>query len=879
MKRRLMFGALLTLAGTMSGVLAWTFLGPLEDRVTAVKYHLRGERQPDSSVVVVYIDNDAVVSLGWPVRRNFYGLMVKALSDLHVRAVGIEIQFEQTSSEYPEYDQLLASVTGAAGNVVLASYLGNVTREDGVSGKVPDSAQLFRYPGADRVPLFGTEIHLPYNALRAAAAGIGHVNIVDASAIPLFVTFGTGTLPAFGLELLRVSAGVPRDAVSTRGDDVILSAGNRTFVIHGSPDGLATVSPPLSESAFVSYPFLDVLKAYDAIKVGRRPAIPVDRLRGKIVLVGVIAEGRSPFVATPVHPRLPSLLLHAAFVDNALRSAFVRPISDWLVVALCVVSALVTVAGMLFLPVLPGRALVWGIPVLSITTAFLAFLWGSWLVPLLPLLFASLGAGLPAFMYQHRIARAQVDTLKGEKELIAGQLRDREAKVAVLERELLEAASQRTADRTQALLEEIRRYKTEIRELSAKVDDMEEYADTPDGSAVARQEFEGMVYDQSGKLKAIVDFVAKIASSDAPVLILGESGTGKELVARALHHRSPRASSPFVAVNCGALSETLLESELFGHERGAFTGAVKDKAGRFELADGGTVFLDEIGEVSENFQLKLLRVLQEGELERVGGTKTIRVNLRIVAATNKDLREQVKIRHFREDLFYRLNVLTVEIPPLRDRQEDVPHLVAEFLRRSGKDLRISRNVMEAFGAWSWPGNVRELESAVTRAVLLARADGRTMITMKDVTAEISAALRGSAALEEQILQAVREKGFSRSAITDTAAELGGLNRGTVAEYVRGEFLKAFVDHAFHIDEATEALAVSTRDDVRERVKKRLLEYLTNIAEGIDRSQPWEASRPLLKSKMKNLPQRYHLYLEQTAEAHFRGLWDTGNSEF
>jgi transcriptional regulator with GAF, ATPase, and Fis domain len=379
-------------------------------------------------------------------------------------------------------------------------------------------------------------------------------------------------------------------------------------------------------------------------------------------------------------------------------------------------------------------------------------------------------------------------------------------------------------------------------------------------------------------MRQVVDFVTKIAPSDAAVLVLGESGTGKELVARALHHRSARSSGPFVAVNCGALAESLLESELFGHEKGAFTGAVKERAGRFELADGGTVFLDEIGEVSENFQVKLLRVLQEGEVERVGGTGATRVNVRIIAATNKDLREQVRLRKFREDLFYRLNVLTVEIPPLRERQEDIAHLVATFLLRSGGDLRISRNVMEAFTAWPWPGNVRELESAVTRSVLLARADKRAMISMSDIPAEIASAFQGTAALEEQILQSVREKGFSRSAITETAAELGGRNRGTVAEYVRGEFLKAFVEHGFRTDETVRYLSISDQTDVNDRVQKRLAEYLENIAEGIDRSQPWETSKPLLRSKTKNLPRKYHQYLEQVAEGHFRGLWKPTNSE-
>ena len=286
------------------------------------------------------------------------------------------------------------------------------------------------------------------------------------------------------------------------------------------------------------------------------------------------------------------------------------------------------------------------------------------------------------------------------------QLKDREAKVLLLENELIEMEAAKSSDRTAELLEEIRKYKAEIHALSSKADDMEEFQVDREEMRSTSGDFEGIIYDQNGMMTPVIEFIGKISASDAPVLILGESGTGKELVAKSIHKRSGRADRPFVAVNCGALSENLLESELFGHEKGAFTGAVKDKLGRFELADGGTIFLDEIGEVSEAFQLKLLRVLQEGELERVGGTNTIKVNVRVLAATNKDLKEQVKARKFREDLYYRLNVLIVELPPLRERQEDIPLLINHFLARENEQMHISRNVMDALQAYPWRGNIR-----------------------------------------------------------------------------------------------------------------------------------------------------------------------------
>jgi transcriptional regulator with GAF, ATPase, and Fis domain len=471
---------------------------------------------------------------------------------------------------------------------------------------------------------------------------------------------------------------------------------------------------------------------------------------------------------------------------------------------------------------------------------------------------------------RHRITAGAIDALAAEKNAVLAALRDREARLVVLERELLDYQTARPADRTQELLEEIRKNKAEIRSLSLKADDMEEYAGEEGGDESV--DFEGMVYRKNGPMRTVVDFIGKIAGSDAPVLILGESGTGKERVARAIHTRSQRAAAPFIAVNCGALSESLLESELFGHEKGAFTGAVKDRMGRFELADGGTIFLDEIGEVSEGFQLKLLRVLQEGEVERVGGTRTLRLNVRVVAATNKDLRDQVKHKKFREDLYYRLNVLSVSLPPLRERQDDIPLLVQHFLSREQGGLRISRNVMEALQQHTWPGNVRELESVVRRGAVMARSENRALIHMKDLPEELAEAVRRTVPVQEQILEMVREFGFSRSSISDTASGLGGLNRGTVAEHLRGEFLKTFAEHQFDLTQAVVHISLSSDPAVNERVRKRYIEYLSNIVDGIDISQPWESARVRLRSKTKNLPQRYHIHLEQVAEAYFRKIW-------
>jgi Nif-specific regulatory protein len=241
-----------------------------------------------------------------------------------------------------------------------------------------------------------------------------------------------------------------------------------------------------------------------------------------------------------------------------------------------------------------------------------------------------------------------------------------------------------------------------------------------------RFRFENIIGD-SPAMHDVYATVAQVASSRATCLLLGETGTGKEMIAKAIHYNSPRKDKPFVRVNCGALSGTLLESELFGHVKGSFTGAIRDKEGRFEVADGGTIFLDEIGTMEPHLQVKLLRVLQEREFERVGDTQTVKVDVRVVAATNVDLQEEVAKGNFREDLFYRLNVVSIYLPPLRNRREDIPRLIDHFLDKynqiNGRSLRrISREMLNVLMRYPWPGNVRELENAIERAVVLSASD-------------------------------------------------------------------------------------------------------------------------------------------------------------
>jgi DNA-binding NtrC family response regulator len=276
-----------------------------------------------------------------------------------------------------------------------------------------------------------------------------------------------------------------------------------------------------------------------------------------------------------------------------------------------------------------------------------------------------------------------------------------------------------------------------------------------------RYTFEGLI-GRSPAMRDLFHLLETVSASASTILVTGETGTGKEVVARAIHHNSPRRAQRFVALNCGAIPETLLEAELFGHVRGAFTGAIGMRQGRLEQANKGTLFLDEVGTMSAAMQMKLLRVLQEREFERIGDTHTIKVDVRVIAATNSDLHRMVADGTFREDLFYRLNIIPIHLPPLRDRKEDIPLLVQYFLKRfshepqlqgldsrghghdaKGRTLSVSQQAMRALMAFSWPGNVRQLENAIERAVALS--GGRSQIETSDLTPDIQQASQAAAA--------------------------------------------------------------------------------------------------------------------------------------
>lgn len=316
------------------------------------------------------------------------------------------------------------------------------------------------------------------------------------------------------------------------------------------------------------------------------------------------------------------------------------------------------------------------------------------------------------------------------------------------------------------------------------------------------------IVGQSSGMKKVFDLIAKVAKTPSTVMITGESGTGKELVASALHNQSGRADAPFIKVNCAAIPKELMESEFFGYEQGAFTGAVGAKPGRFELADGGTLFLDEIGEIPPAMQVKLLRALQESEFERVGGVTTLKVDLRLIAATNRDLPFEITQGNFREDLYYRLNVVPVELPALRDRRDDIPLLVSSFIdkynERLGRNASgISPEAMAVLTGYAWPGNIRELENVVERTVLFAESD-------RIEVADLPETLRGTSAgrTDPSVAESAKQTAVTNMEVGQTSMK--DIVRQATVEIERELIIKALHETRGNVTRAAHLLQISRK---------------------------------------------------------------------
>ena len=579
-------------------------------------------------------------------------------------------------------------------------------------------------------------------------------------------------------------------------------------------------------------------------------------LKNKIVIIGISDPQLASPVSSAFDEQVPGVALHAFAVDNILNGRwfcnnYYSLSSILFLIFLIVFSFFVQkkpvekiIAIYIFLIILFLLISIIYLKVFYIKLAYVHFI-----IPLSILFITEL------VFYTRERQELLLGTI-AETKALKSILKNKENQLEKLQKELDVTEDVKLIEKIKSLKDNIGRMK--------KVEEDETAVEV--GSEIKTENFFGMVY-KSKVMANITDLIKRTAPEDANILILGESGTGKELAARAIHSLSKRKDKNFVAVNCGALSDSLLESELFGHVKGAFTGAVSDKEGRFEVADNGTIFLDEVAETSENFQVKLLRILQSGEFEKVGSSKTQRVNVRVVAATNKKPEEAVAEKKFREDLYYRLNVIKIELPPLRERKDDIEILAEHFVRKESPELKISVSVLKTLREYNWKGNVRELESVIKRAVIFAKSSGRKLLQLSDLPKEI--VRETTIDFEDLVLESLRNKKFSHSSVTETAKELGKVNRTLVAENFRGVAFKTLVENNYDMNASVRKISDTDDPELNERVKNKVETFLLNIENDVKdlSGNDFETVKLNFSSKYKNLPQRFHIYLDEVIK-HF-----------
>lgn len=758
------------------------------------------EKTPDTSIVLVNITSDDIEKIGpWPIKRSYYALLIRNLKLVGVKKIGLEVFLSTRLASQSVYDKILEKEIAEAGNVVLSSVAGEIYERNGK---------------------FFTD-SLSYSTPKLLNEGFqtGHINFISDEdfLIPVSLTSFNSVETAFSVKLADSN---------TDNEKIILN-----FIS--------------SWNKFKKYSLLEFFELVNDNENAEKI------FKDKIVLIGVTDPQISPQYKTAFDSELPGLALHAFAVDNLLNNCFyddtlLLPQIGFSIILLLLMiyffenqnpKSLVYASGCLFLFISVSVLLQ---EVFYFKVEYSYFTLGFAFIVIIQLIQKIYESG------------AVLDVALNEKEALRSLLQRKEEELALLKNRFENFSKENSTE----LKNEIEKLQSEIQKLQESNEDSK----IADELALQKVEvFYGIAY-RSKQMQSVVDLIKKAAPTDSTILITGESGTGKELVANAIHKLSSRADKNFVVVNCAALTETLLESELFGYVKGAFTGAISDKQGKFELADKGTIFLDEIGETSENFQVKLLRVLQSGDIEKVGSTKTLKVDVRVIAATNKNLEHLVREKKFRDDLFYRINVININLPPLRERKEDIDVIIKHLLR--DESVQISVAALKALNEFDWLGNVRELESVIKRAVIFAKAEKRNIIQLNDLPDQIIKTVKTN--FEELVLESLRQKKFSHSAISETAKELGNINRTVVAENFRGYSFKLFVENNFDKKLTVKQVASSEDNDVLKRVEQKFDTWIENIKEDINsvHEKDFESIKNQFASKYKNLPQRFHPFLDE-----------------
>jgi len=765
-----------------------------------------GEDTPDSNIVIIHITADDIERVGpWPIKRSYYALLINSLTKLDVKKIGVEVFLSSRLVTQTIYDKLLRNEIEKSGRVVLSSLAGGIIKQD-------DN-------------FYTDSLSYPSPKLLNESFATGHLNYIieDGVVIPFRV----------------LNQGITEKAFSTKLSSVEHPVKSILVNFHSSWKQFTNYS-------LIEY--FDLVNSESNLLKG---------LEDKIVIIGISDPQFASTIKTSFDDQLPGIALHAFSLDNILNSS-------WLITDFYLLSAIIlSLLALLFIYILQRfkhkQVLIYLITLLIfVIITFTSFSYFNlkiahafFILPFFLIAFADLGY---YFLDKKHLLKGALD----ESEILKSLLFKKENELARMQQELDVSEDEGSIQ----IIDKIKKLKSDIEKLK---EDEEDRTKSETTEIQKGENFFGIVYSSEIMAKT-VDIIMKAAPTDTTILIIGESGTGKELAARAIHLLSSRKNKNFVAVNCGALSENLLESELFGHVRGAFTGASVDKAGRFETADKGTIFLDEICETSENFQVKMLRVLQSGEIEKVGSSTPHKVDVRVVAATNKELESAVAEKKFREDLYYRLNVFRIDLPPLRERKEDIELLAAHFLANEADGISLSRAVSSALVDYDWKGNVRELESVIKRAVIFAKSDKRDLIRLSDLPKEIVKESKYN--FEDLVLESLREKKFSHSSVSETAKDLGNVNRTLIAENFRGIVFKTLCENNFELEMTASIIASTDNKIVVNKVQTKIETFVTNIKQDILNEETTDFSHVKLsfKSKYKNLPAKFHPYLDEIIKA-------------
>ncbi|MEN8194380.1 MAG: sigma 54-interacting transcriptional regulator, partial [Bacteroidota bacterium] len=794
------------------GILIITFLfillfkdvnDKINSNVESAFYSLNSSSLPDTNIVLIKITQSDIEKLGgWPLKRSYYALLLNKLLDLNAAKIGLEIFLSTSNRTQNIYNDLILNELKKNDKITLSCYANSIENEAG--------------------QFYTDSIIYPLSESEFKIINIGHVNYLefDDIYIPQEIFYNKDTLPSFSKLLTN------------------------EFENKGTIPQFLKLNFHSSLNDFNSF---DLIEFFDLLE---RNDPRLNFIKGKIVLIGVTDPNIGKSVVTLFDKTFPGIGLHATAVDNILTQRFLDP-------KYRTQSTIVFVLLMILIIFITGRFRLIFYPIILLVLLILSFLLFTQLYIeldysafLLPIFLLFIGEILfYIFEKEQRLSEAY-----SENEILERTVSLKEKTLIELEKEINESK-----EPPKHLLDQVDTLKEQVDQLRKSQRDNETIFQSEDDDST--KNFLGIIY-RSSEMQKLADMVTRIAPTDASVLVIGESGSGKELVANAIHQLSKRKNNSYVAFNCAALPENLLESELFGHVKGAFTDASSNKIGRFEAADNGTIFLDEIGETSERFQAKLLRVLQTGELQKVGSSETKIVDVRVIAATNKNLTELVKENQFREDLYYRLNVITIEVPSLSERTVDIAILAEYFTEKENAELKISNAVMNILLKNEWTGNVRELESTIKRAAIFALSDNRNIIKIIDLPSNLANLDKSN--LEQMILDSLREKDFSHSAINETAKELGNISRTIISENFRGIFFQNYVQNNFDLETACKNIVDSENEDAHEKVRKKGQTYLKNLETDIKNigSSNFDELKNKFSSKYKNLPQKYHTYLDE-----------------